>query len=282
MKRYLSYVVGAAATVFVVGTVYAVVTMPGDLEKHRADITKQTNKLVACMAKAAIKCESKGANSATECDLEAGTATTPDANANAKFAEAAGPGGKCESKLDFLKKGPAGDYSQLGCPGDSDDVTPGDQPYADFAAVEAAARENVAEAINLITPALQGLCGGVPTTDNEAVASCMEVAAKGLLKYAKGAGKCQLKCENDHDDEIGDGGDADNTECNIGDSTDANFNTCISEASAKGKKKIPTEACGAAGDPGCMDLAEYGIVETAVSNALDDTVNDGYNEDDCP
>jgi len=264
----------------VAGAVSAVVLDPAvpaqrALQKHRADVNSQVAKYIDCATKALLACEKKGTSTAPECDIQNPAASTiADAAAKAKFVDAIGT---CTSKLDFLKKGPASDYSLVGCPGDSDPVTPGDQPYADYSALQAGVPAAVADAIVVVTPILQVLCDGSPPNSEPLPLDCQAKGAQLLSKYLKGVGKCQSKCENDYKGTKGNGGLTDSPgQCSIGLSSDPNFNACIANEKSKAQAKMPID--GAVG----LTFAEFQSLEVAVDTSLNNTNNDGYNQNDCP
>ena len=235
--------------------------------KHRKDVGKQTAKFVACLAKAAIKCEKGGASSGVDCDLSNPPASThpdPKGKVIPKFLAAIA---KCEMKVNLTKKGPASDYTLFGCPGDSDPVTSGDQPYTDLTDFQAGLSQNTRDQLSLLTPAIDILCGGPNSTD-PAVIACTELQANGLLKYAKGVFKCQEKCENDYQNKKGNGGPTDSAaQCAAGDAgADSNFKDCVNGVLAKAQKKGALIA---------------GLV-TAVNAAVNKATNDLYNQNDCP
>jgi len=122
-----------------VGIAHGLVLTAGSAsQKQRADVGKQVAKLTSCLAKSTIKCEESGVNSGVECDLTNPGASTVAEPAKSKFIAAVAT---CLSKLDLEKKSatgdPAADYTGIGCPGDSDPNTRGDQPYTDMNAFEA-------------------------------------------------------------------------------------------------------------------------------------------------
>ena len=278
MKHYLRFVVSGAVVMLVAGAVSAVILDPGvnpadkGPQKHRADVNKQVAKYIDCATKALVACEKKGTSSAPECDIQNPISSTiADAAAKQKFIDSLL---KCATKLDFIKKGPASDYSLVGCPGDVDTVTPGDQPYPNYSAMQLGIPAAVADAVLVVTPVLQVFCGGAPPTSDATVLDCQTKGAQALAKYVKGAGKCQWKCENDYKNKKGNGGPTDSTtQCSIGDSADTNFNGCVAKAKATAEKKIPV---------GDLTLVEFQLLEDSVSDSLNDTNNDGYNENDCP
>jgi len=176
--------------------------------------------------------------------------------------------------MNFIKKGPTTDYSLVGCPGDSDPGTPGDQPYTNYGAMQLGVPSAVADAIVLVTPVLQVMCGGAPPTTDATVLDCQTKGAQSLSKYVKGAGKCQWKCENDYKNKKGNGGPTDSLDqCSIGVSTNGEFVACVNKEADKAEKKIPV---------GGLTLAEFEALEASVATSLNDTNNDGYNENDCP
>lgn len=247
-----------------------------EAQKLRADIQKQQHGLVSCLVKAATTCEKSGDQVASECNLATGTATAP-ADAKGKFA---GDIAKCESKLSFLKKAKTLDnnsaYITFGCPGDSDDGTAGDQPYADVAGWQAATAPATRTQINTLAVALGALSGcGDPMDDVKTQQKCQNAEVKRISSYAAAIQKCQLACENDFSNKKGNGGTSDaigacslNAGATAG-TGDANFNACIGKAYAKATKTpIPAN----------VTL----LVMPALSTALTDANNDLNNENDCP
>jgi hypothetical protein len=268
-RRIIAIASGALALAFVVVTsAGAVVLDPSsqkDLVKHRKDIGKQTTKMALCLAKSAIKCEKGGATSASECNLaDPASSTHPNPKNVEKFIAAVD---KCEGKLNLTKKGPASDYSLIGCPGDSDPGTPGDQPYTDLTDYQAGVPATTAAQLNLLTPVIDSQCGGPASTD-PAVIDCVAEQAAALLKYAKGVFKCEAKCEEDYKGGKGLGGPTDSdTQCNPSSgSADPDFANCVSAALAKVQKKVTL----------------FPIEVTAVNAAIGTASNDLYNQNDCP
>ena len=122
----------AAALVFAVGSAASGTVLPkGDLQKLRKDIDKQTAKYAICVGKAALACEATGTNKAPECDLT-GDGMPPPGTVPAEAITALGEDlAKCASKLNLSKKGT--DYAGIGCPGDCDAGTVGDQSCTNMA-----------------------------------------------------------------------------------------------------------------------------------------------------
>lgn len=267
MKRTVAVRVGVLCAVCLGATAASAVVLPAKTaeQKHRKDVGKQVGKLVACFVKQIEKCEKKGANETSECTIAnpAGS-TIADAKAKQKFIDGVA---KCESKLNLTKKGPASNYDPFfGCPGDSDDGTSGDQPYADLNDFQANVGQDARDALALLGPTLVTLCQGSPApfaTDDE----CVLHHIKNGGKYAKGVFKCMEKCENDYKGGKGLGGPTDDLDqCNPSSSGDQDFNDCVAKALTKAIKKGPLKA----------------LVLDGINGALGDANNDLYNEDDCP
>ena len=95
------------------------------------DIYKQGAKFTACTVKAAVSCESKYGTTVIAQDCVMATAMAPVA-AGTSFSDALG---KCEGKVDYLKKSATGDqltdYQGMQCPGDSNSSLAGIQPYVE-------------------------------------------------------------------------------------------------------------------------------------------------------
>jgi hypothetical protein len=216
-----------------------------DEQKLRKDIQKQQSKLVDCLVKSALKCEKNGVTiSPPECDLTAGTDSTPE-NDDAGFAADIA---KCESKVDYTKKlfgDIASDYDAIGCPGDATPPAP-DNPYSDLVAYQAGAQTAAKEQIDTLATVLAGssgaACGSEPTPEDQN--KCAVDIAKRVGGYAKGVFKCFGLCENDYKDKKGNGGPNDGANCTLdadgsapNNSGDANFNACVDKARVKAEKK---------------------------------------------
>ena len=237
--------------------------------KLRADINKQGSAFSACLIKAAVKCESKGADpTVSECNIAApATSTIADADAKAKFIAAVA---KCLTKVDYNKANKIGDatqgYEALGCPGDCD-ANPTTPPRT--TCTDLATWTNIAKAS---TPAtVQGLAAAIPalttcpnagacatdtgacpvpaapvdpmnpTKDEEKAAAAFKkcIAGKiGIIAKLVGAiQKCQTDCENDYKDKKGNGGPTDTSVCAwTAANMNANFKACTDKAVAKATK----------------------------------------------
>lgn len=266
MKRIFVAGVVALCAVFAGSTIASAVVLVAKTpeQKHRKDVGKQIGKLVFCFVKQIDKCEKKGADETSECTIEdPPSSTIADADAKQKFIDGVA---KCESKLNLTKKGPASDYTVFGCPGDSDSVTVGDQPYTDLNDFQANVGQDSRDALALLGPNLVTLCQGAPAPFADAT-ECVAHHIKNGGKYAKSIFKCMEKCENDYKGGKGLGGPTDDTDlCNPATSTDPDFLACVGKALAKATKKGPFKA----------------LVLSAINGALGDASNDLYNEDDCP
>ena len=253
-----------------------VLTEKSEAQKLRADIQKQQHGYIACLVKAATNCEKSGAGSASECDLNNGTATPP-ADSKGKFAADIA---KCDAKLNFLKKAKTLDastgYTGIGCPGDSDNGTAGDQPYGDMSSYQAgvpATTKSQIQALALVVAAFSG-CSSI--SDPKEQNKCQAAEVKRISSYAFAIQKCQLACENDYKNKKGNGGPSDSTgACSLNASAtsgtgDVNFNTCIDKAYGKAIKKTPFPPMIA------------GFVLPQLATALNDANNDVNNENDCP
>jgi hypothetical protein len=248
-----------------------------DPEKLRADIQKQQSKFVDCIVKAALKCEKNGvAVSPPECDISTANDSTP-ADDDTGFSDDIV---KCESKVNYSKKvfgDVATDYDAIGCPGDS---VPGgsDQPFTDLNAYQAGANASAKDQVETLAAVLAGaaadpsVCGTDPDPNK-----CGNDIAKRTAGYAKGLFKCLGKCENDHKDKKGDGGDTDGANCALDPdgalpytAGNVNFNACVTKAREKADKK--------GGFPGPV-ASIVGLVHSA----LNDANNDVFNENEvCP
>jgi len=229
--------------------------------QQRTDIGKQSTKLTLCMAKATLKCEANGTSNAPECNIvDPDSSTVPDPKGKIipKYKAALN---KCASKLDFSKKSatndPVTDYTGIGCPGDSDPNTAGNQPFTDLNAYQANVAPNARSQLHLLGAILQAICA-----DNQCT---VDQGTLGLA-YAKGLLKCVGKCEDDYNNKAGNGGGTDDmTVCTAG-SADPNMQACVSSALEKAQKK------------GTLNATLKSSLEAAVASAS----NGLYNEDDCP
>jgi hypothetical protein len=266
MRRFIVVGTVALCTVFAVSTVASAVVLADKSaeQKHRKDVGKQVGKLVSCFAKAIEKCEKKGVDSTTECDIaNPGGSLIADAKAKDKFIAAVD---KCKTKLNLTKKGPPSNYTAFGCPGDSDSGTAGDQPYADLNDFQANVGQDTQDALAALGPAITALCDLDPAPAADANA-CTVLHIKQGGSYGKGVFKCMEKCENDYKGGKGLGGPVDDlTQCNPATSVDADFTACVAKALTKANKKGTLKA----------------LVIAGLDTALGDANNDLYNEDDCP
>jgi len=251
IKKVTMRIALAAVVMLVGGTAMALVLAKGDpAQKLRKNIDKQTAKFAICVGKAALECEAAGMSGLPECDLDGNppASTVPQAAIDELAADLA----KCVSKLDLSKKGT--DYTGIGCPGDCDPMTGGDQACANMAAYQTDAIDNTYFQIEALGAILNGVCGGD-------MACTLEQGDLGV-KYAKAAFKCITKCENDYKDKKGNGGNDDlTTHCEA--PGDMNFAACLAKADSKA--------------PGIIAGFKTGLL-----NAISDGRDDLYNEDDCP
>jgi hypothetical protein len=197
--------------------------------KLRADVAKQTAKYTSCLAKAALKCEAKGALSSAECDLVTGAVgyePVPGAE-TAKFQAALS---KCEDKLNLTKKGTL--YTEIGCPGDCNSAAPGAQQCSDLPAFEALTSTAVRGQLGVLTTVIDSACAAAGTVDSEARIDCVDEAAKQLAKYGASLFKCQQKCEADEKGSKGGGATTNAGVCLVG-SGAPEFNDCEGKAATK-------------------------------------------------
>lgn len=252
-----------------------ILTEKSEEQKLRADIQKQQHGYVSCLVKAATNCEKSGDDVGSECNLNNGTAMPP-ADAKGKFAADIA---KCDAKLAFLKKAKTltstTAYTAMGCPGDSDSGTAGDQPFAGVNEWQAGTPPATKSQINTLAVALGALSGCGSQPDTKSQQKCQAAEVKRIAGYAAAVQKCQLACENDYKNKKGNGGTLDtaadcsvNTNASAG-TGDANFNACIGKAYAKATKTpIPAN----------VEL----LVMPQLATALNDANNDVNNENDCP
>jgi len=281
----LGWSTGAASVALVVSVWMAhglVLPAGSALQKQRADVGKQEAKLVACLAKANIKCEESGVNSGVECVLTNPSASTVAEPAKSKFATAVAT---CLGKLDLEKKSamgdPAADYTGIGCPGDSDPNTGGDQPYADMNAFQANQLTSVPAQLAMLAPFIEQICGAGGMSGHSTdplILACEDTNAKALLKYGTSANKCQSKCENDYAGSKGGGGPNDSTtQCALASaSADTAFKLC--EQAARDKLDAAAVDGTGAHNHGGVDLILDGLGMTPGLNAtLDGANNSLYN-----
>ena len=252
------------------GTAHALVLTSGSPEqKFRKDVAKQLSKFALCLVKALQTCESSGASSGPECVLIPTPSAIPPADAKGKFVAAVA---LCESKVLLSKKSPTldpvADYESIGCPGDANSGTAGDQRYTDMNAYQAGSLSSVKSTIGAQAALIDvfGCAAGSNHADPVDIA-CVSGEAQKVGLLVKGIFKCGAKCENDYKNVAGNGGTTDSGVCVDG--GDPNFQTCIDLAVAKAQKKGP------------FDAGVQTFVETLLVPALVDAGNDLYNEDDC-
>ncbi|MBM4245073.1 MAG: hypothetical protein FJ148_14870 [Deltaproteobacteria bacterium] len=248
-----------------------ILTEKTEEQKLRADIQKQSHGYIACLVKAATNCEKSGNTINRECVLATSTATSP-ADAKGKFA---GDVAKCDAKVDYLKKAKTltatTGYTAIGCLGDTDSVTAGDQPHPDMNAYEAGAIPATKTQIDTLALALDGLTGCAMNADP---LKCQAAEIKRVAGYAFAVQKCQLACENDYKNKKGNGGPNDTTTaCSLnaagnGSTGDVNFTACVDKAYGKlTKTPLP---------------AGINVLLQLLAPPLNDASNDINNEDDCP
>lgn len=268
-KRFLPFAAGLL--VVSLGTAHALVLTSGTAEqKFRKDVGKQLSKYLLCLIKAIRLCESSGATSGTECFLSP-VSVTPPADAKGKFAAAIA---LCDSKVDLSKKSPSGgtdpvaDYQSIGCPGDSDPDTSGDQPFTDLSAYQTASMTSVKSVVAANGALIDVLgCDDGSNNFDQVDVDCVNAEAAKVAALVKGVFKCAAKCENDYKNLFGNGGPTDDPNCTDG--GDAKFQTCLDAAFAKAQKK------------GAFDAGVQTFVDTTLSPALSDAGDDIYNQNDC-
>jgi hypothetical protein len=247
-----------------------------EAQKLRVDIQAQQSKYVACLVKAASGCESTGSGAASECNLNDGSATPP-ADAKGKFVAAIA---KCDAKLDFLKKAKtltaASGYTAIGCPGDSNSGTAGDQPYSDISTWQAATPASTKSQIQTLAVVLGAVsdCNTAGTGSAKDQNKCQAGVVKAVSGYAAAIYKCEIACENDYKNKKGNGAGTDAGACDLngsgtGGAGDVNFNACIDKAFAKATK-VP------------FSNGVTTVILPNLSTALNDANNDINNQDDCP
>lgn len=249
-----------------------VLTEKTEEQKLRAGIQKQTHGYTSCLVKAATNCEKSSTSTSADCVLATGAASNG-GDAKGKFV---GDIAKCDGKLDFLKGlktySDSEGYGEIGCPGDSNGGTAGDQPYTSLSTWQAGTPATTKPQIDALATLLAafGECGM-----NADPLKCQAALNKTIAGYAAAVQKCQLACETDYKNKKGDGGNDDSTTAcslNAGATAgvgDANFNACIDKAYAKATKTP-------------LPMNVQGFVLTQLATALNDANNDINNENDCP
>jgi len=241
MNRRHAYIVSATALALFVGVSAArgnVIDpkMNKTAAKLRADIGKQGTKYVACLVKAATKCEKKGVDATVECHLNTGVVDydSPPGKATTKFQDAIA---KCDGKYNPSKKG--SDYVAIGCPGDCG-AAPGIQECANISPAYEATVESttLASAAKAQLPTLASLinvaCGtdlGNPPMNDPGRIACVGQNAATLGAYGQGLFKCAGKCEEDFKGTKGGGGSTNGPNCLSGDpGRDPAFDACDTAA----------------------------------------------------
>lgn len=163
--------------------------------KLRATVAKQLSGYRACLSKAVVKCEAKGASSAPECDPTTGAvAYEPGAGKQTEKFQAALA--KCDAKLDPDKK--STDYVGIGCPGDCSSA-PGTQACASLAAYESdlESTSGVKAYVLALQTEADVACAGEGAPDGEARIDCVGDALKALTTFRQKIDKCAQSCEAD-------------------------------------------------------------------------------------
>ena len=273
-------VVAAALLVVGGGVANAFVLLDPSADKdaigNRNDIFKQATKFSQCIVKAAQKCE-KGQDPLTQQCAFTGSVTNPttsftglDPNNKGIGAKFEADVQKCISKVDFAKKGAKDGtivtkYTAIGCPGDCDDVTAGDQACSDLTTYQASSGASTLDQVNLLAGLVPALAvqmdpmtdpnGCVPPSSMDmaifakelkAFDKCVTSAVSVVAKYAAALQKCAGACEADYKDKKGNGGDNDGPpSCNFAASADVNFVACGTKAlDSANKKPLPAGIAG--------------------------------------
>lgn len=249
MKKGVIWTVAGALAIIGAGQAHALVLAAKSEEQAlRADISKQVAGYTACIVKANLACEASGASTTQECDLTTSTATAP-ADAKGKFA---GDVAKCDGKVNYMKKSKSftslAAYRAIGCVGDSDAGTGGNQPYTNMNTYQAGAMASAKANVKLLGGLLPGLVSGAPWNCSDQ--KCVAGVASSLAKWTGAVQKCFAACENDYAGKAGNGGGVDlPTPCNIssdgqsgGAGADPAFTACVEKAYASATKKIALPA----------------------------------------
>ncbi len=230
----------------------------GPLAKWRSDMGKSTLKYTVCQLNAWQKCEAAATKlgvggPGVDCDITEPTGFVDYSGADsvngptamsADLAKINAALVKCDAivnvpgdpKKGLKKKMPAGyELPDIGCPGDCDSGTSGDQACADVVAYEASqvdpAGNNMNTAYTLGANIGVLFCGAA----GDSTGAEMNEMIKRSVKYINSASTCQAKCQDDFKSKAGDGFFDDGTRCLIASSTQTAFTACIAKAEAGAK-----------------------------------------------
>jgi len=193
----------------------------------RANVARQTARYTACVAKAAITCEMKGALSSPECSVATGAVAyeTPAGKQTARFQKALAA---CDARLDLLRKG--SDYAGIGCPGDCDG-DPGLQQCSDLGAYEGQVVTAARAGHDSLSAAIDAACAGSGTPDSDARIKCADAATRQLVKYTSAVFHCAQKCETDATGRSGGGALTNLASCRAG--AGGAFDVCEGRAASR-------------------------------------------------
>lgn len=254
MKKGVICTVAGALAIIGVGQAHALILdNKSELQAIRQEISKQNLAQTACLVKANLACEASSSTLGSDCNLLTG-AVQNGADAKGKYA---GDIAKCDSKYNFMKKAktltPLLAYQGIGCPGDCDPATGGNQPCTNMGTYQNAANTTIKTQLNLLSAILGGFIS--PACADE---KCLASAAAGLSKYAQALQKCIIACENDYSAKKGNGGPNDSLVCAVDASgisgaagSDPAFDACVDKAWASANKK-PLALAGLAGTVGSL------------------------------
>lgn len=262
MKKGVICTVAGALAIIAAGQAHALILEnKSEAQAIRQEISKQNLAQTACLVKANLACEASSTNLGSNCDLLTGAASNG-ADAKGKYAEAIA---KCDSKFNFMKKAktytPAQAYTAIGCPGDADTGTAGNQNFPNMGAYQTSANTTIKTQLNLLSAIVPGsididpgTAGNQPCADRK----CISGAVSGLSKYAQALQKCIIACENDYSAKKGNGGPNDSLVCAVDASgisgaagSDPAFDACVDKAWASATKK-PLPLAGLAGTVGSL------------------------------
>ncbi|MFM7143833.1 MAG: hypothetical protein ACKO2K_18160 [Alphaproteobacteria bacterium] len=248
MKKGVICTVAGALAILGAGQAHALVlAAKSEAQGIRADISAQNLAATACLVKANLACEASSTTLASDCNLVT-QATQNGADAKVKYA---GDIAKCASKFNYLKKNKSGtdasSYESVGCTGDSNSGTPGNQRFTNMTAYQSSALLNIKNQLNLLSAIIGSFIDVDPNTvGNQPCADekCIASAASGLSKYAQALQKCIIACENDYSAKKGNGGTTDAGNCLVAASgitgaagADPAFTACVDKAWASATKK---------------------------------------------
>jgi len=248
MKKSVICTLAGALAIVGAGQAHALVLQNRtEAQAIRQELSKKVPEQLACLVKATLACEASSTTLGADCSLlTAGTQNGADAKG--KYAAAIA---KCDAKWNVIRKNKsytdAGAYEAIGCPGDSDSNTNGNQRYTNMSSYQVGANlivKNQLHLLSLILASSVDTDPAAPGNQSCGDEKCLARAATGLLKYVQALQKCIIACENDYSGKKGNGGPTDGSECLVeasGISGAAGsapaFDACVDKAWASANKK---------------------------------------------